>query len=424
MKSILIKNCDILDFEQGKTKKGVDLLIEDGVLSKIDKNIDKEDAYIINADEKLLLPGFNNTHNHLSMSLFRNYADDLDLMTWLNEKIWPIENKLQKEDIYWGALLSMIEMIKSGSVSFNDMYMMEDYVAQAALDIGMKGIIGRGLTRFNTDEDLEDVKYLYDTYNNEQGLLKVSVCPHAIYTTGRDFLLKCCSLRDELGAVMHTHISETIREVEDCFKENGKSPVKYLSQLGILDKKTIAAHCVHLNEEDIDILRDKKVLVSINISSNLKLASGFPNIKAMNDKKVLMSLGTDGPSSNNRQSIFDEIREVLLCTKAMTMDPTSLKALDVLKAACVSYKKYIEDEDYEPYKVGSDADFIIINMNSVNNTPRNSDISALAYSVSSNDVETVIIKGKVIMEKREMKTVDEEKVKYMTSKCMEDILKR
>lgn len=416
---ILIKNTKYIDVEESIVKGPCDVLIDGNRVKKIADNIDDAGAYTIDGTDKLLMPGLFNTHNHIAMSVFRNYADDMELMDWLQNKIWPLESKLTAEDIYWASLLTFIELVKTGTTAFNDMYMFCERVFDAANEIGMRGLIARGMTNDAVKKEREaNIRDMYEKYHQKDGLLRLSIAPHAIYTTGPEYLKSCIDLAKELDLIIHTHANETITEVNNSYKEYKKSPIKLFKELGMFDQKTILAHCVHLSEEDMDIIAKNNALVSLNVSSNMKLASGIPDIKNMSMRGIKLAIGTDGASSNNMQNMFTEMRAVSLAAKARSLDPKVMSADEVLKIATINPYKYIFDEDIN-ISEGSLADLILIDLDNTNLKPQNNLISAMVYSMNGSEVDTTIINGKIIMENKKMKNIDED----LVASKVEDIIK-
>lgn len=416
---ILIKNTKYIDVEESVVKGPCDVLIDGNRVKKIADNIDDAGAYTIDGTDKLLMPGLFNTHNHIAMSVFRNYADDMELMDWLQNKIWPLESKLTAEDIYWASLLTFIELVKTGTTAFNDMYMFCERVFDAANEIGMRGLIARGMTNDAVKKEREaNIRDMYEKYHQKDGLLRLVIAPHAIYTTGPEYLKICIDLAKELDLIIHTHANETITEVNNSYKEYKKSPIKIFKELGMFDQKTILAHCVHLSEEDMDIIAKNNALVSLNVSSNMKLASGIPDIKNMSMRGIKLAIGTDGASSNNMQNMFTEMRAVSLAAKARSLDPKVMSADEVLKLATINPYKYIFDEDIN-ISEGSLADLILIDLDNTNLKPQNNLISAMVYSMNGSEVDTTIINGKIIMENKKMKNIDED----LVASKVEDIIK-
>ncbi len=427
---ILIKNITLVPMN-GKDEviENTNIYIEGDRISSIGEL--KEDikaTKTIDGKNKVAMPGLVNAHTHIGMSLLRNYADDLPLHEWLTKKIWPVEAKLTEEDVYWGSLLSMVEMIQSGTTAFCDMYFFMDEVGKGLEEAGMRGVLTRGIIeeKGKKKEKLDDTRRLHKSWHGKaDGRIKVMVAPHAPYTCSPKYLEDIIDLAYELNAGIHIHLSETKKEVEDSFKTYGKSPIKHVYDLGLFKLPTIAAHCVHVDEEDINILRENNVSPVNNPSSNLKLASGFAPIDQMLKAGVNVSLGTDGSSSNNNLNMFEEIHLASIVNKAVNMDAVSVPAITALEMATINgAKALLWDDEIGSIEAGKKADLILIDMDKPHLYPRHNIISALAYSVQGSDVDTVIVDGNIIMENREIKTLDVEKILYKAEKIAKDLVNR
>ncbi|MCD1148004.1 amidohydrolase [Peptoniphilus sp. KCTC 25270] len=409
MKKIL-KNAMYIDVINGEVVKGKDIVIEEDRIVSILPTGKETAGEILDMEGFLITPGFINAHTHLGMSYFRNLADDMDLDTWLNEAIWPLEDHLNPEDIYWGSLLSMAEGIRSGATTFCDMYYEMDRVAEAAEKIGMRGMLTRGLTSFGGGEEkLEETKKLYEQFHNSSnGLLRVIPAPHAIYTCNGEYLKKVFDLSRSLDNQMHIHASETKKEVEDCKKENnGRTPIQYLLDLGMEEIHTVAAHCVHMTEEEMDLANTKYFFPVYNPSSNLKLASGFTPIAKLLEKGFTVALGTDGDSSNNNQDMLEEMHIASIVNKAVTGNPEAVSALEVLKMATINGAKALGwEKEIGSIEVGKKADLAFFSLESPNFTPRNNLMSALCYSANSEDVKHVMVDGEFVLKNRELVRID------------------
>ncbi len=427
---LLIKNINLVPID-GKREliKNTNIYVEDDRIAYIGEL--KEDIkadVIIDGKGKVAMPGLINSHTHIGMSLLRNYADDLPLHDWLTQKIWPTEANLRAEDVYWGSLLSMVEMIQSGTTGFCDMYFFMDEVGKGLEQSGMRGILTRGLIeeKGKEEEKLKETKELYRNWNGKGNQrIKVMVAPHAPYTCSPSYLERIMELAYELNTGIHIHLSETKKEVEDSIKAYGKSPIKHVYDLGLFNLPTIAAHCVHVNDEDIDILKENKVSSVNNPGSNLKLASGFSPIDKMLKEGVNVALGTDGSSSNNNLNMFEEIYLASTVNKAVNMDAVSIPALIAIEMATINgAKALLWDDDIGSIEIGKKADIILIDMDKPHLYPIHNIVSSLAYSVQGSDVDTVIIDGKIIMENREMKTLDVERIMFETERAAKDLISR
>jgi 5-methylthioadenosine/S-adenosylhomocysteine deaminase len=267
---------------------------------------------------------------------------------------------------------------------------------------------------------------LYEKFHGKaNGRIKVMVAPHAPYTCSPDFLKETAKLAKELNTGIHIHLSETKQEVEDSFKLHGKSPIRHVYDLGLLDLHTIGAHCVHLDNDDIQIIKQTGLFPVNNPGSNLKLASGFARVDDMLKAEIPVALGTDGSSSNNNLNMFEEINLAALINKAVNKDAVSVPALSALKMATINGAKALQwEREIGSIEVDKKADMILLDIDKPHLYPYHNLISSLAYSVQASDVDTVIVDGEIIMEKREIKTLDVEKIKFECKRAAEDLLKR
>lgn len=425
--SILYKNINYLDLENEKIIEGADIFIEGNLIKKIGNNLQIKASEVIDGNFLLMTPGFVNGHTHLGMSYFRNYADDLKLMDWLENEIWPIENKLTADDIYWSSLLSICENIKSGVTNFCDMYYEMDRVGDATIISGIRGTLTRGLTDNDGKgkEKLKSVIELYNNYNNKaNGRIKVVPAPHAIYTCSENFLREISDLSKELDGIINIHLSETKGEVENSLKEHGMTPISYVNSLGLLDNHVIAAHCVHITDEEISLVKDKKFYPIYNPTSNLKLASGFTPVDKLLKNNIIMGIGTDGDSSNNSQNLLQDMHIGAIVNKAREMDEEAVKAIEILKMATINGQKALGISKAGLIKEDYLADLTIFNLKSSNFTPKNNLINALVYSATAEDVRDVLCDGKFVMRNRELVNLDEERIKFEVNRHFEELVKR
>lgn len=425
--SILYKNINYLDLENEKIIEGADIFIEGNLIKKIGYNLQIKASEVIDGNFLLMTPGFVNGHTHLGMSYFRNYADDLKLMDWLENEIWPIENKLTADDIYWSSLLSICENIKSGVTNFCDMYYEMDRVGDATIISGIRGTLTRGLTDNDGKgkEKLKSVIELYNNYNNKaNGRIKVVPAPHAIYTCSENFLREISDLSKELDGIINIHLSETKGEVENSLKEHGMTPISYVNSLGLLDNHVIAAHCVHITDEEISLVKDKKFYPIYNPTSNLKLASGFTPVDKLLKNNIIMGIGTDGDSSNNSQNLLQDMHIGAIVNKAREMDEEAVKAIEILKMATINGQKALGISKAGLIKEDYLADLTIFSLKSSNFTPKNNLINALVYSATAEDVRDVLCDGKFVMRNRELVNLDEERIKFEVNRHFEELVKR
>lgn len=372
---------------------------------------------VIDAQGSIVMPGLVNTHTHLAMTMFRGMADDLPLQDWLQNHIWPAEGKyVRAETVYAASMLAMVELIRSGTTTFNDMYFFEEEVALAASQIGMRAVVGEGILDFPTpnsrtpEEALDYAIQLHEKWADNP-LINVSVAPHSPYTCSEEVLKKCRRVADSLNLPVHIHLSETAGEVEDMRKSKGISPVAYLERIGFLGERTSAAHCVHVSPRDIDILASHQIAVAHNPQSNMKLASGVAPVPRMQEAGLTISLGTDGAASNNDLNMWEEINTAALLHKVIQNDPTVLNAETAVRMATNGGARTLGLEtitgSIEP---GKHADLIIVAKDEVHSMPAYDIYAMLAYVSDGSDVETVLIDGKLVMENRKILAIDEAEI--------------
>lgn len=410
--NILIENVKILTMADGEVIKNGNIYIENEKIKKITSDkIDFSYDKKIDGKNYLAMPGLVNAHTHVGMSLFRNFSDDVELMTWLNEKIWPLEDKLIEEDVYWASLLSHAEMIMTGTTSFADMYYFEDQTIKALEKSKMRAQISRGLTLEDKNyKKIEENIDLFKKYENSQnGRINIAFGPHAVYTTDKNYLKEINKYAKKYKMPIHIHLSETKTENTDCMKRFNQSPTEVFEECGIFENKTIAAHGVYLSDKDLDILSKYDVSVVHNPSSNLKLSSGFLDCTRVINKKINLAMGTDSSASNNNLSMIKEISLTSLVSKYN--NPQNLKAYDVLKMATINGAKALElDDKIGTLEEGKLADIILIDLNNPNHTPQNNLISSLPYSTFDKDVSYVIINGDLVYDDKKFVYLNEEEI--------------
>jgi 5-methylthioadenosine/S-adenosylhomocysteine deaminase len=358
------------------------------------------------------------------MCLFRGYADDIKLDEWLQNKIWPLESKLRGDDVYWGTKLACLEMIKTGTTCFNDMYFFMESAAKAVDETGLRAVLSYGFIDLFDDEKREkEIKKTKETVRNIENMhndrIKPALGPHAVYTVSEEGLRWIKNYADEKNRLIHFHLSETKKENTDFIEKHNKRPVKYLGELGFLDEKLIAAHCIHLNDEDISLLKKYNVKVSYNPASNMKLASGVFNYQKM--KKLEITLGTDGCASNNNLDMFEEMKIGSLLQKSYFNDETIMPAEEMFRIAT---ENGTEALGFNTGKIeeGKLADVLLIDLKRPEIVPNHNLISNLVYSGNGSVVDTTICNGKILMETRKVK--GEEEILEKGKKIAENLIKR
>jgi 5-methylthioadenosine/S-adenosylhomocysteine deaminase len=365
----------------------------------------------------LAMPGLINCHIHAPMALFRGLADDLPLKKWLEEYIFPAEAKWANEEfVYWGTLLAIAEMLRSGTTTFADGYFFEEQVALAARQSGMRSLLGAGVLDFPTPdspspaESLKKAVALIEAYADSP-LIRPTLFPHSVYTCSAVLLRRCKELADGHGLPMIIHVAETKNEVEEISKKYGKTPVNYMESLGLLSPSLIACHCVWLTEAEMDLLARRGVKVVHNPESNMKLASGVAPVPDLLARGVTVGLGTDGCASNNNLDLFQEMDSAAKLHKVHRLDPTVMPSEVVLEMATLGGAKVLGlEKEIGSLEVGKKADIIILDLNRPHLQPIYNIISHLVYSATGADVRDVIIDGKLIMQDRKILTLDEERV--------------
>jgi 5-methylthioadenosine/S-adenosylhomocysteine deaminase len=377
----------------------------------------KEQIPIYGNSHSALMPGFINTHTHAAMVLFRGIADDLPLKQWLNEHIWPREAKfLSEEFVYEGTLLACIEMLKTGTTTFNDMYFFTESIAKAAKDAGIRAVVGQGVLDFPTPSGSGAKDYLVkaeDFIKNfkSDDYIIPAVAPHAIYTCSRETLLSCKELALKYNVPMHIHLGETFQEVEESINRHGLRPVKYLDSIGFLEGKIIAAHCVWLNQEEIEIMAKHNVGVSHCIESNLKLSSGIAPVAKMIRKGVKVSMGTDGAASNNNLDLLEEISIAAKVQKGITADPTVLDVKTCMKMLTIWAAEGLGlEKEIGSIEVGKKADMILMNLRKPHLQPIYDIYSAIIYSAKASDIEDVFVNGVPVILNGRAQFIDEDEI--------------
>ncbi len=418
----LLRNFDIITTSKSPLIDGGSLLIEDGIIREVtDRPPSEWNGFADGVDEivegngRLLLPGFVNAHTHLGMTIFRGYAEDLQLDEWLEEWIWPAEEKLTPEEVYWGSLLAVIESIKSGVTTVADMYFYMDEAARAIEVSGIRGLISYGVIADGLDahgqSEVEAAVRLIDDWDGAaQGRIGVALSPHAPYTCGDDVWRKIAAVAEDKCVPIHTHLAETRGEVDGSFDDYGISPVERLENLGVMKNDVMAAHCIYVDDKDVGILADHDVFCLHNPTSNTKLASGIAPVERLQQAGIQIGIATDGAASNNDLDMIEEIRLAALLSKVSGGDPENLPVRKVYSMATGEDVSRFGLEKGGAISEDMNADLIAIDRSAPHWTPEYDSLSNLVYSAKSGDVDLVMVAGKVLMDGGEIKTVDEQEV--------------
>lgn len=416
MGSIAIKNATIITFDPDER------IIDVGDIGIAGSEI----VYVGGADQApeaettidgegcVVLPGFVNAHTHLAMTLMRGFADDMRVQEWLEQKIWPTEERLEKDDVYWGAMLGIAEMIRSGTTCFNDMYWAFDETLRAVIESGIRACPSGVLIGVHPQAE-EHLAQAIDFVRRcqEDGHERVVPMfgPHAPYTCPDAMLKRVLAQAHELGVGIHIHLSETKQEVEDSLREHGKTPVERVRDLGLFDVHVIAPHCVHPTDSDIDVLAEYGVGVAHNPGSNMKLGSGIAPVPEMRSRGVIVGIGTDGAASNNNLDMLEEARLAALLHKVNTGDPTVISAYEALAMATRESARALEIFDQVgSIEVGKRADVIVIDLKQPHLSPRHNPVSHIVYAARASDVTATIVHGELLLLDGKLTTLNEEEI--------------
>ncbi len=399
-------------YYNSKLHKNSWLLIENNIVTGISNDKLLSDEYKKKTfNNSCIFPGLINSHTHLAMSAFRGFGDDLPLMTWLNNHIWPAEKKyVSPEFVYNYTLLSVAECIRSGVTCVNDMYFYANDVANALRYGGIRGVVAFGIM-----SSLDALKMADDFKQDD--FVKVSIAPHSLYSVDINIFKESVKYAISKNYTLHTHLAETKTETEQILSKYNKCPIQLMNETGAFDYNgSVFAHCVHLTNDEINLMGSKKINISHCLESNLKLASGFAPIKQLVEAGCNISIGTDGAASNNDQSLIHEMSTVSKFHKALNYDAECLPAEYVLDMATKNAAKSLNYDKIGELKKGNFADFFVLSFDSVNMTPLYNPISQLIYSANNNDITDVYVNGRPIMSNRQITIFDEEEIKYIARK--------
>ncbi|GGE11684.1 5-methylthioadenosine/S-adenosylhomocysteine deaminase [Marinithermofilum abyssi] len=425
----LFTNASILTMTSREVLRNQSMAVEGDRITYIGDQPPRAAEYdeVIDMSGKLLMPGWVNTHGHAAMTLLRGYADDLPLQTWLEEKMWPMEARFGDEQVYWGTALAVLEMIKGGTTCFADMYDHMDQVAKVVKESGIRARLCRGSIGLGSEEEQqakweESVRFAKDWHRQADGRITTMMAPHAPYTCPPAYIERFVASAKELDLPIHTHMSETQKEVDWNVKEYGVRPVEHLRRLGVFDLPCLVAHAVHLTDEELDILAEYDVKISHNPGSNLKLGSGIARVPEMLQKGIRPSLGTDGAASNNNLDMLEEVQLAALIHKGASRNPEAVPAFTALQMGTVfGAEALFLEKEIGTLEPGKKADFITVDLSGPHMQPQHDLVSLLAYSASRDDVQDVYVNGDPVMRNRECLTLDEEKIRYQAQVVFDQI---
>lgn len=404
---ILIKQCNLISVEPDREKleQNMDILIENNIIKKIEKNIIENADKIIEANGKIVMPGFINTHAHIPMSIFKENLDGYSLQEWLTQKIWPAEEKLTDEDIYNASIMSFKEMIYTGTTTVVDMYFMQENIIKAAKKAGVR----LELTRTLMDSDgtgekrIEELEEMIKKHLNEDDKITINIGPHSLYTCSEEYVKKSIKMAQKYGLNFQMHFCENSQEVKDIKRNyNIENPVDVLEKyLG--DTNTILAHCVKLSDTDIEKMKKLNINIAHCPISNLKLGCGIARIHDLQQAGINISLGTDGQGSGSSMDMFEVMKFTALLQKGINEQPKQMLAYEIIKMATINGAKALRKEnEIGSIKVGKKADLIILNLDNPVTMPINNIFSAIVYNAKGYNVETTIIDGKILMENKKI----------------------
>jgi len=419
MTNILIKNVDVLTLnESGDVLRRTNITISEGKIQAIgaippDFRADE----VIEASDHVAMPGFFNAHTHAAMTFERGWADDLPFDRWLNERIWVAESALTPEDVRWGAYLAVAEMIRSGTVGFADHYFYMDEVAQVVEEAGLRATLAWCVFGTGAEAEIgkgfeETIEFVQRWQGAANGRIRTVLGPHSPYACPPDFLETVAERAAELDVGIHLHVAEFRDQLEGSLAKYGVTPVKFLEQRGILDHPTIAAHCIYITPEDMDILQTKEVSIVQCPNTHMKLGMGVTPVPELLSRGIRVALGTDGPASNNDLDMLEEARLATLMQKNHHLDPVMLPAEQTLRLATQNGAKALGFPESGVIAPGRAADLVIFDFRKPHLRPRHNLLSNIMYAAKSPDISHVIVDGQILMREGKLTTLDEERILY------------
>ncbi len=413
---------------KGRLLKNNSLGVEDGRIVKINDKIVGEADHVISGKGKLLMPGLINAHTHLPMTLLRGVADDIPLMEWLQDHIWPIEANMNSNHIGAGAYLGIVEMIRSGTTCFNDMYWHMEAVGECVERSGIRATLSTPLLDvMGPDQRGKLLKEGESLIKQFQGHERITpfLGPHAPYTCSEELLLSVKGLQEKYRIGAHIHVAETKEEVKNLRDEKGVTPFEYLDSIGFLNNHVVASHCVWVSEKEMGILKKRDVKIAHNPVSNMKIAAGIAPVPEYVRRGITVGLGTDGAASNNTLDMFGDMKIAALLHKVSSSDPRALPAEEALKMATINGARALGlEKEIGSLEIGKRADMILVDLKRPHFTPLTHPLSHLVYAARGSDVSHTIVDGKILLEDYMLKTLDEEKIIEDAAEKTRDLLER
>lgn len=430
---MLFRDITLLD-ENFCIKRHQNVVTEDSRITYIGSEAPQYDGFVFDGRGKVALPGFYNIHCHVPMTLLRGYGEGLPLHRWLTERVYPFEALLTDDDVYWGSLLGCAELLRSGCVSFTDMYMRPESISRAVMECGIKANLSNGSLTFNANahygpgckdyDAMESFLSLLSKAERPDGRVRADASLHAEYTSHEAFVREVAAYAKERGLRMHLHLSETQKEHEECkARHGGLTPAAYLEKCGAFDVPTTAAHCVWVEDADMDILARHGVTVATCTSSNLKLGSGIARIKELTQRGVRVGIGTDGASSNNNLNMLEETTLCSMLHKGVNRDPMFLDAAETLRMACQNGALSQGREDCGCLKVGNRADIAVFRMDSPHMQPVYDEAANVLYAAGAEDVCLTMVDGQVVYHDGVYSHIDIERVLHEVGRIRDEKLK-
>lgn len=422
----LVTNAFVLDMvgDTANIEKK-DILINNNIIEKIENNIDKniEVDEKINAKNMLVMPGLINTHTHLAMSIFRGYKTDKKLMDWLEKAIYPVEDKLEPEDIYWNSYLSCLEMIKSGTTTCNDMYFGMNKTVEAIENTGLRAVVAWCIKDDSIKDKIEKTREYAEKYNKKDSKIKIYVSADAPHTCNPETITKCVDLAKQLNTGLHIHLAETSAQEKKIKTRYGKRSTEYLNELKVFDVPVVLAHGIYVSDSDIEILKNIRGGISHNPVSNCKLSSGICNVVKLRKNGINIGLGTDGIGSTSTMDMFEEMKTAAYLPKINSIESSSISPYDILKMATIDGVKVLGMEnEIGSLEPGKKADMIFIKTEKLHLCPDTDICSNIVYSANGADVDSVMIDGKLIMQNRKMININEKEVMRQVKKIAKRLL--